>query len=72
MPPFWPVPSFWLNLGLRVLAEGVETKKQLEFLKQHQRSSTKGTNLGKPCSPAKSEFFANNGPSTCIETAHVS
>lgn len=39
------------SLGIEVLAEGVETAAQCEFLRQHQCSSVQGYLFGRPVSP---------------------
>ncbi len=40
------------NLKLNVIAEGIETRQQLEFLKKHQCDQAQGFYFGRPC-PAK-------------------
>jgi len=40
------------NLKLNVIAEGIETSQQLEFLKKHQCDQAQGFYFGRPC-PAK-------------------
>ena len=36
------------TLGIRVVAEGVETEEQLAFLREHQCDEVQGYLLGKP------------------------
>ena len=38
------------NLGLEIVAEGVENKKQLEFLQHHECHYAQGYYFGKPMS----------------------
>ena len=52
------------NLGLEVVAEGVETQEQLEVLRQHKCSVGQGYLLGKPQPPDDLEIL--------LQTGHIS
>lgn len=48
------------SLSLTVVAEGVETKNQLEFLKNEKRIKIQGYFLSKPLSVDEFEIFMKN------------
>lgn len=48
------------NLGINVIAEGVETKKQLEFLKKNKCNQSQGYYFYKPMSADKMEKILTN------------
>jgi EAL domain-containing protein (putative c-di-GMP-specific phosphodiesterase class I) len=41
------------NLHMRVVAEGVETRQQLDFLKDHGCAQGQGFYLGRPAAPGE-------------------
>ncbi len=49
------------SLGLKVVAEGVETMEQLKFMRQHGCDAMQGYYLSKPIPPAQFEIFLKNG-----------
>lgn len=49
------------SLGLKVVAEGVETIKQLDFLRGHQCDAMQGYYFSKPLAPEQFEEFLKNG-----------
>ncbi|MDH5511988.1 MAG: EAL domain-containing protein [Gammaproteobacteria bacterium] len=55
------------SLGLKVVAEGVETIQQLDFLRGHQCDAMQGYYFSKPLAPEQFEEFLNSG--TCLATA---
>ncbi len=55
------------SLGLKVVAEGVETVRQLEFLREHQCDAMQGYYFSKPLAPEQFEEFLKNG--SCLATA---
>jgi EAL domain-containing protein (putative c-di-GMP-specific phosphodiesterase class I) len=48
------------SLGLKVVAEGVETLQQLEFLREHQCDAMQGYFFSKPLGPEQFEEFLKN------------
>jgi diguanylate cyclase (GGDEF)-like protein/PAS domain S-box-containing protein len=50
------------SLGLSVIAEGVETKEQLDFLKTHHCDEIQGYYFGRPVSADKFEQILRDGP----------
>ncbi len=49
------------SLGLKVVAEGVETEQQLNFMREHQCDAMQGYYLGKPLPADQFESFLKNG-----------
>ena len=49
------------SLGLKVVAEGVETIQQLEFLRKHQCNAMQGYYYSKPLAPQQFEELLKNG-----------
>jgi diguanylate cyclase (GGDEF)-like protein/PAS domain S-box-containing protein len=49
------------SLGLKVVAEGVETMDQLKFMRQHGCDAMQGYYLSKPLPPVQFEAFLKNG-----------
>jgi EAL domain-containing protein (putative c-di-GMP-specific phosphodiesterase class I) len=49
------------SLGLKVVAEGVETHDQLKFMRQHGCDAMQGYYLSKPLPPEQFELFLKNG-----------
>lgn len=49
------------SLGLKVVAEGVETLDQLKFMRQHRCDAMQGCYLSKPLPPEQFEAFLKNG-----------
>jgi diguanylate cyclase (GGDEF)-like protein len=56
------------NLGIRVVAEGVETVEQLNFLKQHHCNLIQGYLISRPIPPADLEKALTNGTLTVDAT----
>ncbi len=54
------------SLGLRVVAEGVETVEQLNFMRQHGCDAMQGYYLSKPLPADQFEEFIKNGTSLAI------
>ena len=48
------------QLGLNVVAEGVETQEQLEFLRSHKCNQIQGFLCSKPLPPTKFMMFLNS------------
>ena len=48
------------NLGLKTVAEGVETSKQVEFLNKTSCDHLQGYHFHKPMPPAEMEQFLTN------------
>lgn len=51
------------NLGVQVIAEGVETIEQLEFLRHHRCNEAQGYLFSKPLSAEQLKRFLENNPS---------
>ena len=49
------------NLGIRVVAEGVETVEQLNFMREHNCGAMQGYYLSKPLPPEQFEDFLKSG-----------
>jgi EAL domain-containing protein (putative c-di-GMP-specific phosphodiesterase class I) len=49
------------SLGLKVVAEGVETREQLNFMREHGCDSMQGYFLSKPLPVEQFESFLNSG-----------
>ena len=49
------------SLGLKVVAEGVETEAQLNFMREHGCDSMQGYHLSKPLPAEQFEAFLKNG-----------
>ncbi len=48
------------SLGLKTIAEGVETQEQVDFLRRHECHEIQGYFLGKPVSASEFEIFMRN------------
>ena len=57
------------GLGLRMIAEGVETRDQLEFLSRHRCEMLQGYHLARPMSDGALSSFLHSQGSGCLETA---
>jgi diguanylate cyclase (GGDEF)-like protein/PAS domain S-box-containing protein len=55
------------SLGLKVVAEGVETLEQLNFMREHHCDAMQGYYLSKPLPPDQFTALLNNG--TCLDLA---
>jgi diguanylate cyclase (GGDEF)-like protein/PAS domain S-box-containing protein len=55
------------SLGLRVVAEGVETAEQLKFIREHHGDAMQGYFLSKPLPPEQFEEFLKSGKRLVIE-----
>lgn len=49
------------SLGLKVVAEGVETADQLKFMREHRCDAMQGYYLSRPLAPEQFEEFLKNG-----------
>jgi EAL domain-containing protein (putative c-di-GMP-specific phosphodiesterase class I) len=49
------------SLGLKVVAEGVETLEQLNFMREHRCDAMQGYHLSKPLPPEQFAEFLKNG-----------
>jgi EAL domain-containing protein (putative c-di-GMP-specific phosphodiesterase class I) len=54
------VISLGQNLNLKVIAEGVETAEQAEFLRQNNCEEVQGYHLSKPIPPGEFETFVRD------------
>lgn len=55
------------SLGLKVVAEGVETLEQLNFMRAHHSDAMQGYFFSRPLPPEQFEKFLKNG--TCLDVA---
>jgi EAL domain-containing protein (putative c-di-GMP-specific phosphodiesterase class I) len=48
------------NIGIRVVAEGVETERQFQFLQRHRCDAAQGFLLSKPMAASRVPYFLSN------------
>jgi EAL domain-containing protein (putative c-di-GMP-specific phosphodiesterase class I) len=51
------------NLGLKVVADGVETAEQMQFLREHRCDEVQGFYFSRPIPKARFEDLLRDGPS---------
>jgi EAL domain-containing protein (putative c-di-GMP-specific phosphodiesterase class I) len=59
------------SLNLKVIAEGVETQEQLDFLKNNECDMIQGYYFSKPCSAEKIIHFFHDLPNDVLNTNGV-